>query len=89
VVCIVQQTRFYLSLDEMTDPHFGHDGDGNRLDDLLDHVWVALEMEKREKRKVPEGICSSNTMHGDEASHLPYARHRLRHEYLQAHALVP
>lgn len=48
MVCIVQQTRFYLSLDEMTDPHFGHDGDGNRLDDLLDHVWVTLEMEKRE-----------------------------------------
>ena len=51
----------YLSLDEMTDPHFGHHRNGNRLDDLLDHVWVTLEMEKWEKKKVPEGICSSNT----------------------------
>lgn len=52
----------YLSFDEMTDPHFGHDGNGNRLDDLFDHVWVALEKEKWEsKKKVPEGICSSDT----------------------------
>ena len=52
----------YLSFDEMPDPHFGHDGNGNRLNDLFDHVWVALEKEKWErKKKVPEGTCSSDT----------------------------
>jgi hypothetical protein len=33
----------YLCLDKVTDPHFCHDGDGNGLDDLLDHMGVALE----------------------------------------------
>ena len=27
----------------MTDPHFSHDGNGDSLDDLLDHPGVALE----------------------------------------------
>lgn len=72
----------YLSLDEMTDPHFGHDRNGNGFDDRLDHVWVALEMEEW-------AYVLATRMHGDGALHLPYARHRLKHEYLQAHALVP
>jgi hypothetical protein len=68
----------------MSDPNFGHDGNSNSLDDLLDHLGVTLE---REKSRRAHG--SSTTMHGDEASHLPYARHRLWHGYLQVHALVP
>jgi hypothetical protein len=44
-VCIAQRTH-YLSLDEMTDSHFGHDWNGNCLDNLLDHMWVALEKGK-------------------------------------------
>jgi len=31
-----------LGFHEMTDPHFSHDGNRNGLDDLLDHVGVAL-----------------------------------------------
>jgi hypothetical protein len=33
----------YLGLNKMTDPHFSHDGNGNGLNDLLDHLGVALE----------------------------------------------
>jgi hypothetical protein len=64
------QRIHYLGLDEMADPDFGHDGNSYSLDNLLDHVGVALEREK-------ERICSSATMHGDKTSHLPYAQHRL------------
>jgi hypothetical protein len=33
----------YLGLDEMTDPYFSHDRNGNCLDDLFDHLRVTLE----------------------------------------------
>ena len=33
----------YLGLDEMTDPHFSHDGNRNCLYDLFDHLGVTLE----------------------------------------------
>jgi hypothetical protein len=36
----------YLGLDEMTDPHFSHDRNGNCLNDLFDHLGVALERAK-------------------------------------------
>lgn len=72
----------------MTDPYFSHDRNGNRLDDLFDHLGVALERESA--KKMPRNKKTFSTgMHGDGASHLPYARHRLLHEYLQAHVLVP
>lgn len=37
----------YLSLDEMTDPHFGHHRDGHGLHDLLDHVGITLNQKGR------------------------------------------
>lgn len=32
-----------LRLDEVTYPHFGHDGDGHRVDNLFDEMGVALQ----------------------------------------------
>jgi hypothetical protein len=40
----------YLSLDEMTDPHFSHDGNRNCLDDLFDHLGVTLWKGENAKR---------------------------------------
>jgi|SRR6266702_1230856 len=41
-VALIIRGHIYLGLDEMTDPHLGHDGDGHGLDDLLDHVGITL-----------------------------------------------
>lgn len=33
----------HLGFDEMTYPDFGHDGNGNRIDDFFDHARVTLQ----------------------------------------------
>jgi hypothetical protein len=48
----------YLGLDKMTDPNFGHDGNRNSLDNLLDHVGVTLEREKSRKVYVLVPRCT-------------------------------
>jgi hypothetical protein len=47
----------------MTDPHFSHDRNGNCLDDLFDHLGVALEKGKYAKNTHDKIFFFSIRMH--------------------------
>jgi hypothetical protein len=73
----------------MTDAAFGHNRDSDGVDDLLDHLRVALQ-DKKEQGKVLEVMNRfQQKINAGMSRLLPYARLHQWHEYRRVHAPGP